>query len=200
MLRCAPHNKKTLVRSPCLDTFSIENNESSENYKQLCDSIITTLLKYFPEENSMEKMIQLRKVVSDSYAIADETFQARDAEKWGGNFKVSNDIVIKDESLFQASMRDLTAMTRQNQLSKDRLNRDRVERHVRLDNPERVKLLLLADRGMPILLRPGFRANGQGKLPILRKTYVSVKSVRVRLLYSLPGTRLGFPSNRIFHR
>ena len=95
----------------------------------------------------MEKMIQLRKVVSDSYAIADETFQARDAEKWGGNFKESNDIVIKDESLFQASMRDLTAITstRQNQLSKDRLNRDRVERHVRLDNPEREKLLLLAD-------------------------------------------------------
>ena len=72
--------------------------------------------------------------------------------------------------------------TRQNQLSKDRLNRDRVEKLVRLDNPESEKPLLLADRGMPILLRPGFRANGQGKLPILRKTYVSVKSAVNRLL------------------
>jgi hypothetical protein len=46
----------------------------------------------------------------------------------------------------------------------------------------RNKLLLLADKGMPILLRAGFIPNGKGQLPTLRKTYINVKSAVNRLL------------------
>lgn len=81
-------------------------------------------------------------------------------------------------------MRNLTTMTarRQKQLSHNRLNRLRVVTHIRGYNPERKKLLILADKGMPILLRPGFMPNGNGSLPPLRKTYLAVKSAVNRLL------------------
>ena len=64
----------------------------------------------------------------------------------------------------------------------NRLNQYRIEQHLRKDNPEKEKLLLLAEKGMPLMLRPGFVANGTGHLPALRKTYINVKSAVNRLL------------------
>ena len=87
-------------------------------------------------------------------------------------------------TLFNASMRDITVMARerQPQLLKRRLNTSRVEMHTRTDNPEREKLMLLAEKGMPLLLREGFKSSGQGTLPTLRTTYMSVKSAVNRQL------------------
>lgn len=103
---------------------------------------------------------------------------------WGNGFIVSDALVASDENLFRAFMRDLKNMTQQRKkkLEPNRLNRHRIETYIRNDNPERDKLLLLADKGMPILLRPGFIPNDKGQLPTLRKTYINVKSAVNRLL------------------
>jgi hypothetical protein len=69
-----------------------------------------------------------------------------------------------------------------NEIKPNRLSRQRIETYVRSDIPEREKLFLLADKGIPILLRPGLKANGGGRLPLLRKTYTAVKSAVNRLL------------------
>jgi hypothetical protein len=92
--------------------------------------------------------------------------------------------VSSEEALFKASMRDIKVMTtrRQKKLMSNRLNTTRIELYTRIDNPEREKLLLLAKKGMPLLLREGFTPNGQGILPPLRKTYTTVKSAVNRLL------------------
>ena len=137
------------------------------------ESLIKSLRTYFPEEAVSENIVQLKGIVEKSYALADEVFHAEDAEIWGNGFEVSEDLVLNDENLFKSSMQFVvTVMTirRQKQLSPNRLNRQRVEACIRSDNPEREKLFLLAEKGMPILLRPGFEANGKGKLPPLRKT------------------------------
>jgi hypothetical protein len=161
---------------------TVQTNTS--HFEVQIESLIKSLKTYFPEEAVSENIVQLKGIVEKSYALADEVFHAQDAEIWGNGFEVSEDLVLNDENLFKASMRDLTVMTirRQKQLSPNRLNRQRVEAHIRSDNPERDKLFLLAEKGMPILLRPGFEANGTGRLPPLRKTYTAVKSAVNRLL------------------
>ena len=75
------------------------------------------------------------------------------------------------------------AKRRKKQLSPYRLNRERIEHATRPDNSERNRLLQLADKGMPLLLRPGFCPNGSGILPPLRRKYVTVQSAVNRLLF-----------------
>lgn len=159
-------------------------NKEQSHFNTQMNSLIRSLGTYFPEEAKGEKRNQLREVARKSYSLADEVFHAQDAEKWGNGFLVSDELVNSDENLFKASMRDLTVMTsrRQKELSPNRLNRQRVEKYIRVENPEREKLLILADKGMPLLLRPGFKANGRGQLPPLRRTYTAVKSAVNRLL------------------
>jgi hypothetical protein len=82
-------------------------------------------------------------------------------------------------------MRDLKTMVqrRKKQLSPNRLNQQRIENFTRLDNPERKKLFQLARTGMPLLLRPGFKPNGCGSHPTLRRKYVSVQCAVNKLLF-----------------
>jgi hypothetical protein len=98
-----------------------------------------------------EKVCQLRDIARRSYSLAEEIFHAQDAEEWGNGFIVSDELVKKDENLFKASMRDLTAKTSrcQEELRPNRLNRQRVEAFLKIDSPERDKLLLIADSGIP---------------------------------------------------
>jgi hypothetical protein len=156
----------------------------STHFETQINSLIRSLETYFPEESIGDNIVRLRGIVQKSYALADEVFHAQDAEKWWNGFVAPENLVLSDEKLYKASMRDLTVMAtrRQKQLSPNRLSRQRIETYVRSDNPEREKLFLLADKEMPILLRPGFKANGGGELPPLRKTYSAVKSAVNRLL------------------
>lgn len=160
-----------------------EDSKERTHFNTQMSSLIRNLTTYFPEEAIGEKIAQLQNIARRSYSLADEIFHAVDAEKWGNGFLVSEEMVENDENLFEASSRNLTVMTsqRQKELIKNRLNRQRVEAYIHVDNPERDKLLILAD-GMPLFLRPGFKANGHGRLPPLRKTYTAVKSAVNRLL------------------
>lgn len=74
------------------------------------------------------------------------------------------------------------AKRRKKLLEPDRLNRLRVKSSRQQDNPERERLLLLADKGMPIMLRPEFLANGAGPLPAVWRKYLNVQCALNRLL------------------
>jgi hypothetical protein len=69
--------------------------------------------------------------------------------------------VNSDEKLFKARMRDIKAMSikGQKKLIPNRPNPACVNLHTRIDNPEREKLMSLAEKGMPLLLREGFQPN-----------------------------------------
>ena len=163
---------------------TIARNEKEASYDTAIRDTIAKLSKMFPEQVTAGRMNRIVEVAVEGYKLADEVYKAKDAEEWGDHYKVPDELVRSDEALFRASMRDITVMTkrRQNQLLNRRLNATRVEMHTRSDNPEREKLMILAKKGMPLLLREGFKPNGQGRLPPLRKTYISVKSAVNRLL------------------
>ena len=125
-------------------------------YETAIDDTITKLRILFPEQVTTEQINKIKNVAIEGYKLADSVYTAKDAEDWGDHYKVSEKLVNSDEKLFKASMRDIKAMTirRQKKLIPNRLNPARVNLHTRIDNPERGKLMLLAD-----LLREGFQPN-----------------------------------------
>lgn len=163
---------------------NIDSNSKNTLYVRAVEETISKLSIIFPDQVSDENIDKIREIALEGYKLADRVYTAKDAEEWGNHYEVPESLIASDEALFKASMRDIKVMAarRQKMLINNRLNAKRVELYTHDDNPEREKLFLLAGKGMPLLLRDGFHANGQGKLPPLRKTYTSVKSAINRLL------------------
>jgi hypothetical protein len=160
------------------------NNDERALYATAIEDTVAKLTVMFPEQVTNNRIDMLVEIAIEGYKLADNVYTARDAEEWGNKYKVPDSLVQSDEALFKASMRDINVMAarRQKKLISNRLNVNRVQLHTHADNPERNKLFLLAEKGMPLMLRETFKANGNGKLPPLRKTYTSVKSAVNRLL------------------
>ena len=158
-------------------TSSFYNRQIAETFERLSE--------VFPNEATEANRSQLWNIAETAYHLADEVYSIKEANIWADNFEIHEDIVQKDEALFRSSMRDLTVMVkrRKKELSPFRLNRERIENATRPDNPERHRLIRLAEKGMPLLLRPGFCPNGSGPLPPLRRKYVTVQSAVNRLLF-----------------
>lgn len=160
------NTKKIAIHSNCA-----YNTSMTAHYASQVNGMINHLTAMIPEQATAKNMHLLRKIAEKSYLLADEVYSASDAEAWGNGYVVSDELIDSDERLFKSSMRDTDKMTkrRQNLLKPSRLNKERVELFIRDDNPEKEKILLSAEKGMPLLLRPGFLANGKGPLPPLRK-------------------------------
>ena len=158
---------------------------TSHFYNQQITDTFEKLKEVFPKEATEENRNQLYIIAETAYRLADEVFSVNEANIWADNFEISDDIVKSDEALFRASMRNLTTMVkmRKKKLSPNRLNQQRVENFTRLDNPERNRLLRLAQYGMPLLLRPGFKPNGCGPHPPLRRKYIAVQNAVNKLLF-----------------
>lgn len=139
----------------------------------------------FPEEGSEHNIERIKSIANDAYKIADELYTAQDAESWGEGFVIPPEVVRSDENLFKASMRNIEVMVnrRKQKMKSIRLSEERIIKTCRKDNPEINRLMLLANKGMPLSVRPGFIPNGSGPLPLLRRSYRSVKSAVNKLLY-----------------
>ena len=180
---------ESTINNTSANRVYVNSKTTTENYNNIpyakaIEDTIAKLSNMFPEQVTSNRINELTKIAIEGYMLADNVYTAKDAEEWGNNYEIPDSWVESDEALFKASMRDINVMAarRQKKLIDDRLSVSRVQLHTHADNPERNKLLLLAEKGMPLLQREGFKANGQGILPPLRKTYTSVKSAVNRLL------------------
>ena len=181
---CPNVNKSTpkVIQNP--DAKCASTSTSNFYNRQIADTF-ERLSEVFPNEATKEHRDQLWKIAETAYHLADEVYSVKEANIWAADFKITDDIVNSDEALFRASMRDLTTMARmrKEKLSPHRLNQQRIESFTRPDNPERKRLLQLAQKGMPILLRPGFKSNGCGEHPPLRRKYMTVQNAVNKLLF-----------------
>jgi hypothetical protein len=67
----------------------------------------------------------------------------------------------------------------------ERLNTDRIDKWISLDNPELERLNSIAEHGMSVPVAKGFTSNGtKGKFPPLRPKYVRMASTVNKLLHS----------------
>lgn len=160
------------------------DNGGKAFYATAIEKTIAKLTVMFPEQVTNNRIDKLAEIVIEGYKLADNVYTAKDTEEWGNKYKVPDPLVQSDKGLLKASMRDINVMVarRQKKLISNRLNANRVQLHTHADNPERNKLFLLAEKGMSLLQRESFKANGKGKIPPLRITYTSVKSAVNRLL------------------
>jgi hypothetical protein len=159
-------------------------HEKDHCEKQVSE-VIRILKSLFPTEGSDTNIIKLRTIAKEAYMLADEIYTAQDAEAWGDGFIIPPEVVRSDEALFTASMRNIEKMVtqRKQDLQHIRLSGVRIVNTCRTDNPEISRLMILANKGMPLMVRPEFVPNGKGPLPSLRKSYISVKSAVNRMLY-----------------
>ena len=111
---------------------------NSMHFVSQMNSMIEHLKEMFPEKSNTKENMLLLEAARKSYLLADEVFTAQDAEEWGNGFIVNEELLASDERLFQASMRDITTMSRRRKklLEPTRLNRLRVESSTQRDNPE----------------------------------------------------------------
>jgi hypothetical protein len=123
-----------------------------------------------------DQQSQMVETVRAAFEQMGNVFTTRDAAEWGAGFKVPLEDVTRDVALFEKCSHDLNVMvdSMKNTLIHDRLSVERVLKHVHLNNPDRARIMALAEFGMPALHDPNFIPNGGGPLPPLRNLYKSV--------------------------
>jgi hypothetical protein len=138
----------------------------------------------FPEEvRGKEELV--KETVRAAYKMADGLFGEKEAVDWADGFSIPEEAVRHDESLLRSAGLDFDAMVRRRlkDLAGQRLSRQRVESCISKENPERDKLLRLAETGMPLLLDPDHVPNGVGKWPKLRRAYQAVASAVDKMFF-----------------
>ena len=142
--------------------------------------------------NMSDRTKEIRDTVRQAFEANDTEYGIQEAIRWAENFKVPREAVANDLSLFRSAGLDFDKMVQRRfrQLISRRLNRDRVAAVISADNPDRMKLLDLAD-GMEVPVPTGFTPNG-GHGPPLRQMYKIGHSAVNKLNHDAWDNRLAF--------
>ena len=126
----------------------------------------------------------LDTLLAEAVTVADTTYTAADAQRWGDNFSFAPTTVSNNEAALRhhGSFTALVQAT-QARLRPDRLNHERVDA-LHLDNPERERLHALVG-GMEIIPPAGFVANGASDPPRLRRLYEQTHAAIDRMVDGL---------------
>ena len=134
----------------------------------------------------------LTALVEEAYRYADQDYGIREAQQWGGDYKVPDTDVEEDEALLARHGGNVEAVMAERlaELQPSRLNHARID-SLRPDNPERGRLRGLVD-GMEVPLPKGFVPNGTGAWPKLRTKYLQTAAAVDKMVMSLREKRLAF--------
>jgi hypothetical protein len=116
----------------------------------------------------------MRQLAFEAFKQCDLQLGRAEAVARAEEFVIPQETVNSDEKLFRAHGLDFGQMVRRRltMLAPNRLSRTRIESTIALDNPERSKLFKLSDKGIPLLLDPSYKANGdEPDWPPLASTY-----------------------------
>lgn len=136
-----------------------------------------------------EKIISARSVselVDEAYELGDSKFGVESAAAWAEGFRVPSHAVQEDLDLFLSHGGSIaaTAADKLNRIKGSRLSLDRIESCISHDNPDKKRLVRLAE-GMIVPLAPSFVPNG-GTSPVkLRRLYMETKGAVDKMFYAL---------------
>jgi len=136
-----------------------------------------------------EAWARLRAFVDRSYERASTVYTEASAVEWADGFRIAAETVDADRHLFVSSGFDLERLVRERRAAHgaQRLCKARIEEWIQQDNPERERLLLLAD-GMTTMLGPPFggpeeiRPSGPDGWPKMRGKFERVATAVERML------------------
>lgn len=144
--------------------------ESGDSMQELVQQIAL----YF---NIHDRASNITDIVQEAYRANDTNYNIQDAVKWADGFTIPKDAIANDYGLLRAAGLSFDKMVeiRFRQLLFSRLNRDRIEATISADNPDKARLLDLAN-GMQVPVPTGFIPNGQSQRPPMRKAYRTAHS------------------------
>ena len=131
------------------------------------------------------------ELIREAYEFVDEVYGIDAAVSWAEGFKVPIEAVAKDLRVFRAEGSSIENMARKRLagIQQTRLSEVRIVQCISSDNPERTRLLGLAE-GMRVPLPTGFQPNGQFPRIKLRALYLRTQSAVNKMLYSLHEQQL----------
>jgi hypothetical protein len=135
--------------------------------------------------------------VTKAFELGDLHFGVDAANNWakdrGWKGIPSSAAIAADQQLFHAAGYDLTTMaqTRMDALRPHRISKDRIHQHIHPSNPERARLLRLAD-GMPVVTAPDFNPNAAGTWPKLSRPFLMASDAVEALVHDSHEKQLGF--------
>jgi hypothetical protein len=151
------------------------------------DAVYQLTCSLFPSlatDSSLKE--EMSDFTSEACKRCDKDYGESEAIKWAQGFQINPEILVRDSADLLRHENNFCSLVTERlaNLSPNRLSRDRILRNISLDNPERERLLLLAD-GVPILTADGFVPNGlpaDEPLPRLSAGYVKVACAVNKLL------------------
>ena len=146
----------------------------------------------FPE-GSESSVRELEEVINEASDAARDDHDEASANKWAEGYEFPQRYIDSDVACLRAAGLDFAKMVKRRLalISAKRLSRERVERTLREDNPERDLMLDLAI-GMKVHKPAGFVPNGCQPRSPLRAVYCSVASAVNNMLGAVVEQRLAF--------
>ena len=145
---------------------------------------MTWALLCYPELKTRHESV--RALVAEAYRLGSSVFGAATAQEWANGFIIPPADIARDTSEFARVKGDFLLMvdTRLALLHPQRLNRERIMRLVSADNPDRDRLLRLAEVGIELLPDPGYRGCDAGKRPRLSRSFLEASTAVEKMFYS----------------
>ena len=149
------------------------------------DSMITLIRAMFPHMLDKGGIMAIHAVATRAYQTGNWSYAVEDAILFGNGFRLPEFAVQTDEALFARLGRNFDALVsnRLCALKDVRMSTYRVLSTLRPDNPEINNLVLLSERGMPLMTDPEFIPNGDGVWPMLSSTFKRVSSAVERMFF-----------------
>ena len=180
------HQKSSTVDTPPTGTtWPGSTAPDDEFYTELrnADDIYQWVCLFFPELT--QKRQDIRDLIVEVYSAGSAVFGADKARRWAQGFVVPQHAVDQDRAALRAEGNDFLRLVRAKQASMHagRLNRQRIDQATSINNPERDRLLLLAD-GMPLLNDPNFRGSTLRGRPKQSQSFLEARPAVEKMMYN----------------
>ena len=160
----------------------------------MVDDILLICQMVFPSLSPSSRVC--KHVVSEAFSYADVVFGTAAANEWAINkgwSGIPGDAILADTSALLSCGGSLEALSRKRlkDLSSHRLSHDRIDKCIKLENPERSLLLELAN-GIPVMTDPSFFPNGSLTWPKLSSAFVRASQAVECMVHDSHKAGLGF--------
>ena len=134
---------------------------------QVLEVLQGTMNAYFPQYGDEGA----RAVMVDAFEQADQEFGEGVAKEWAGNFAVPEEVVADHVTRFELAGRSIERMAAgmREEHRASRLNVERVQATLSVDNPEWDRVMEFAGPGVELLLPPAFLPSGVEGRPEIRQ-------------------------------
>ena len=204
-----PHSSHTPIVIPSIDSWQTEVHGGSEQlslkldlpsthstwpgadvpedgfYPELmaAEEIYDWVTMFFPELTSRRQ--DIRSLISEVYAAGSAVFGAAQARKWADGFVIPQHAVDNDRAALRAVHNDFLRLVRakQSSMQSGRLNAARIAKVISSTNPDRERLLLLA-QGMPLLHDPKFKGSQFRNRPSKSKSFHEAGPAVEKMMFS----------------